>query len=130
VSARFGRVENRRRFVTFLDGALAELRRKNCWTIAEHTGETSPDGMQHFLNQARWDTNGVTADLREFVIAHLGEPDTVLVIDLCRPRNYADGASDGATNAWPGWASGRGCRRGGRHSYTSSRNASSESLGR
>jgi SRSO17 transposase len=81
VAARFGRVEPRRRFAAFLDGMLAELSRKNCWTIAEHAGEAGPGGMQHFLNRAVWDTDGVAADLREFVVDHLGEPDAVLVID-------------------------------------------------
>jgi hypothetical protein len=65
VACRFGRVEARRRFAAFLDGMLAELPRKNCWTIAEHAGETSPDGMRHLLNRAVWDTDGVGADLRE-----------------------------------------------------------------
>ena len=40
MAARFGRVEPRRRFTAFLDGRLAELPRKNCWTIAEYVGET------------------------------------------------------------------------------------------
>jgi SRSO17 transposase len=81
VAGRFARVEPRRRFAAFLDGMLAELPRKNCWTIAEHAGETSPGGMQHLVNRARWDTDGVGVDLREFVVAHLGERDAVLVVD-------------------------------------------------
>jgi SRSO17 transposase len=81
VAPRFGRVETRRRFAGFLRGMLAELPRKNCWTIAEHAGDASPDGMQHLLNRAVWDTDGVAADLREFVVEHLGEPDAVLIID-------------------------------------------------
>jgi SRSO17 transposase len=60
---------------------LAELPRKTCWSIAEHAGETSPDGMQHLLNRACWDTEGVAADLRGFVAQHLGEPDGVLIVD-------------------------------------------------
>jgi hypothetical protein len=32
----------------FVLGLLAGLRRKNCWTIAEHAGDATPDGMQHF----------------------------------------------------------------------------------
>jgi hypothetical protein len=31
---------------------LAELPRKNCWTLAEHAGDISPTGMQHLLSQA------------------------------------------------------------------------------
>jgi SRSO17 transposase len=37
--------------------------------------------MQHLLNRARWDSDGVVADLREFVAQHLGEPDGVLIVD-------------------------------------------------
>jgi SRSO17 transposase len=81
VAGRFARVEPRRRFAAFLDGMLALLPRKNCWTIAEHAGETSPGGMQHLVDRARWDTDGVGVDLREFVVAHLGERDAVLVVD-------------------------------------------------
>jgi SRSO17 transposase len=81
VACRFAPVETRRRFAGFLHGMLAELPRKNCWTIAKHAGDTSPHGMQHFLNRAVWDTDNVAADLRGYVIDHLGEPDAVLVVD-------------------------------------------------
>jgi hypothetical protein len=30
----------------------------NCWTIAEHAGDHSPDGMQHLLARAVWDAAG------------------------------------------------------------------------
>ena len=72
-------METRQRFTRFLGGMLAELPRKTCWSIAEHAGEPSPHGMQHLLNEARWDTDGVAADLRGFVVEHLGEPDGVLI---------------------------------------------------
>jgi hypothetical protein len=57
--ARFSRVEPRRRARAFVLGLLAELPRKNCWTIAEHAGDRAPDGMQHLLSRARWDADGV-----------------------------------------------------------------------
>jgi SRSO17 transposase len=60
---------------------VADLPRKNCWTIAEHAGESSPDGMQHLLARAVWDTDGVRDDLRDFVVEHLGDPGAVLVVD-------------------------------------------------
>src|SRR4051794_4517920 len=37
--------------------------------------------MQHLLARARWDTDGVAEDLRDYVVEHLGEPGAVLVID-------------------------------------------------
>ncbi|MBA3279935.1 MAG: IS701 family transposase [Geodermatophilaceae bacterium] len=81
VAGRFARVETRRRARGLLLGLLADLPRKNCWTIAEHAGDTTPDGMQHLLNRASWDTDGVRDDLRGYVIEHLGDPDAVLVVD-------------------------------------------------
>jgi hypothetical protein len=42
VAGRFARVEPRRRARAFVLGLLADLPRKNCWTIAEHAGDASP----------------------------------------------------------------------------------------
>jgi SRSO17 transposase len=81
VAGRFTRVEPRRRAGVFLLGLLAGLPRVNCWTIAEHAGESTPDGMQHLLARASWDTDGVRDDLRGYVVDHLGDPDAVLVVD-------------------------------------------------
>ena len=81
VAGRFGRVEPRRRARAFVLGLLAELPRKNCWTIAEHAGDPSPDGMQHLLARAVWDEDGVRDDVRDYLIGHLGDPGAVLVVD-------------------------------------------------
>ena len=81
IAGRFVRVEPRRRARTLVLGLLSGLRRKNCWTIAELAGDASPDGMQHLLAAARWDTDAVRDDLRGYVIEHLGCADAVLVVD-------------------------------------------------
>jgi SRSO17 transposase len=81
IGPRFRRVEPRRRSRAFVLGLLAALPRKNCWTIAEHAGDATPDPMQHFLARARWDADGVRDDLRSFVTGHLGDPDAVLAVD-------------------------------------------------
>jgi SRSO17 transposase len=62
-------------------GLLADLPRKNCWTLAEHAGDPSPDGMQHLLARSVWDEDGVRDDVRAYVVEHLGDPGAVLVID-------------------------------------------------
>src|SRR6266511_1588550 len=80
VAGRFGRVEPRRRARAFVLGLLADLPRKNCWTIAEHAGDTSPDGMQHLLGRAVWDHHAVRDDVRDYVVDHLGDPQAVLVV--------------------------------------------------
>ncbi len=81
VAGRFTRVEPRRRARAFVLGLLSGLSRKNCWTIAEHAGDATPDGMQHLLAAARWDAGAVRDDVREYVVQHLGSPDAVLVVD-------------------------------------------------
>lgn len=81
VAGRFARVEPRRRARAFVLGLLADLPRKNCWTIAEHAGDASPTGMQHLLSRASWDADQVRDDLRAFVVDHLGDEDAVLVVD-------------------------------------------------
>ena len=60
---------------------LADLPRKNCWSIAEHAGDLDPHGMQYLLGRAAWDTDGVRDDLRDYVTSHLGDTDAVLVVD-------------------------------------------------
>jgi SRSO17 transposase len=81
IAGRFARVEPRRRARAFVLGLLSGLRRKNCWTIAEHAGDSTPDGMQHLLTAARWDAGAVRDDVRAYVADHLGSPDAVLVVD-------------------------------------------------
>jgi SRSO17 transposase len=81
MAGRFARVETRHRARAFVRGLLADLPRKNCWTIAEHAGDPDPHGMQNFLARASWDTDGVRDDLRDYVIGALGDTDGILVID-------------------------------------------------
>jgi SRSO17 transposase len=81
VAGRFGRVDLRRRARAFVRGLLADLPRKNCWTIAEHAGDATPDGMQHLLARAVWDHDQVRDDLRDYLVDHLGDPEATLVID-------------------------------------------------
>lgn len=81
IAGRFGRVEPRRRVGAYLRGLLAGLERKNGWTLAEHAGAVSPDGMQRLLRTAGWDVDGVRDDLRGYVLDQLGDPAGVFVVD-------------------------------------------------
>ncbi|WP_419668979.1 IS701 family transposase [Streptomyces sp. 2-1] len=80
-AGRFARVEPRRRARALVLGLLSELPRKNCWTLAEHAGGATPDGMQHLLSRARWDADAVRDDIRGFVVEQLHHNDAVLVVD-------------------------------------------------
>jgi SRSO17 transposase len=81
IAGRFGRVEPRWRARAFVLGLIAGLPRKNCWTIAEHAGEATPDGMQHLLERACWDADAVRDDVRDYVVEQLADPQAVLVVD-------------------------------------------------
>jgi SRSO17 transposase len=81
IGPRFARPEVRRRAAGFLRGLLGDVERKNGWQLAEHAGETTPDGMQRLLTTARWDADALRDDVRAYVVEHLGDPGGVLVVD-------------------------------------------------
>jgi SRSO17 transposase len=90
IAPRFARYEPWRHAGELMAWMVSGLDRKNCWTIAEHRGALSPDGLQHLLSRAKWDDDAVRDDLREYVVDAFGDPDAILVVDLYRPRNYAE----------------------------------------
>jgi SRSO17 transposase len=50
--------------------------------MAEAIGEVTPRGVQHLLNDAHWDQDAVRDDLREYVVEHLGDENSaVLIVD-------------------------------------------------
>jgi SRSO17 transposase len=81
IARRFRRSEARERAKRYLAGLLDRVERKNGWQLAEHLGESGPQGVQRLLNAADWDVDAVRDDLRAYVVEHLGEPDGVLICD-------------------------------------------------
>ena len=55
IAPRFARYEPLRPAAGLMQGLVSGLDRKNCWTIAEHRGQRTPDGLQHLLARAKWD---------------------------------------------------------------------------
>jgi SRSO17 transposase len=81
IAPRFARYEPLRRAGELMAGLVSGLDRKNCWTIAEHRGDATPDGLQHLLSRAKWDAEAVRDDLRDYVIDAFGDPGAILVVD-------------------------------------------------
>ena len=78
----FARVEPRRQARKYVTALISELPRKNCWALAEHAGDATPDKMQRLLERAAWDAADAVAAVREFAVAHLGDlAGAVLVLD-------------------------------------------------
>jgi DDE superfamily endonuclease len=52
---------------------FSDLRRRNGWTIAERSGDRTPDRTQRLLNRAVWDTFAAMGVVRRFAVAGLDE---------------------------------------------------------
>ena len=82
IGHRFARSEARERVSRYLFGLLGQVGRKNGWQLAEAIGETDPQGVQRLLNSAKWDADAVRDDLRAYVVEHLGDEETgILIVD-------------------------------------------------
>jgi SRSO17 transposase len=123
VAGRFARPEVRARARRYLAGLLGRVERKNGWQLAEALGEAGPHGVQRLLNAATWDAEGVRDDLRAYVVEHLGDAASgVLILDetsfvkkgakSCGVGTQYAGAVGGTANAQVGvflaYASARG----------------------
>src|SRR5918995_2601265 len=82
VGRRFARSEARERVKRYLVGLLGRVERKNGWQMAAAIGERDPQGVQRLLNSAKWDADEVRDDLRSYVVEHLAdEASGVLIVD-------------------------------------------------
>jgi SRSO17 transposase len=77
----FRRPEAHTHAADYLRGLLAEVERKNGWQLAEQVGYAHPRGIQRVLDRYIWDPDAVRDDLRRYVIAELGDPQGILVVD-------------------------------------------------
>lgn len=77
----FRRAAAHRHAVAYVEGLLGEVERKNGWQLAEYGGYAQPRSIQRVLDRSIWDADAVRDDLREQVIAELGDPEGVLVVD-------------------------------------------------
>ena len=81
IAPRFARYEPLRHAAGLMAGMVSGLDRKNCWAIAEHRGQRTPDGLQHLLARAKWDADAVRDDVRDYVVDAFGDPEATLILD-------------------------------------------------
>lgn len=86
VRGMFHRSEPREHAEQYLRGLLADIPRKNGWTISEHVGTHEPKALQRFLNLTRWDADELLTINRDYLMDHLASPDAALVAD---PTGFA-----------------------------------------
>jgi len=82
IAHRFGRREVRQRARCYVLGLLSKVERKNGWQLAEEIGDDDPQGVQRLLNAACWDADEIRDDLRDYVVTHLGDEESgILIVD-------------------------------------------------
>ncbi|GAA2811470.1 hypothetical protein GCM10010522_31580 [Kribbella solani] len=104
IAPRFARLESRRLERDAVAGLMSGLAVKTRWTVAEHVGHDSPDGLQHLLRKAKWIPMVVRDDLRRYVVERFGQTDAVLVVDetgdLKKGAHTAGGAAPIRRDRW------------------------------
>jgi SRSO17 transposase len=82
IGGAFHRSEMRERARRYLAGLLGPVERRNSWQVAEALGESGPQGVQRLFTDAGWDAEAVRDALRAYVVEHLGDTSSgVLVVD-------------------------------------------------
>jgi DDE superfamily endonuclease len=69
----FTRIEPWLQAGKYAAAVMCDLRRRNGWTIAERSGDRTPDRTQRLLNRAVWDTFAAMGVVRRFAVAGLDE---------------------------------------------------------
>jgi hypothetical protein len=69
----FGRARPYDQARKYITASISDLPRKSGWTIAEHTGDITPDPTQRLLNHAVWDHEQAIRIVRGFVAEHLAD---------------------------------------------------------
>ncbi len=81
IGDRFERGEMWGRACEYVWGLLGPVGRKNGWQLSEAVRRSTPYSIQHLLDRAHWDVDGVRDTTRDYAVAHLGQRDAVLVVD-------------------------------------------------
>lgn len=77
----FRRSEVRASAGAFIDGLLSGIARKTGWQLAEQAGLARPYRIQSLLGRSGWEADALRDKVREEVLASLGDPAGVLVVD-------------------------------------------------
>lgn len=63
----FMRPEPYHHALTYVQGLMSGVSRKNGWQVAEAVGAVTPYALQHLLDRAKWDCNEVRDVLRVYM---------------------------------------------------------------
>ena len=78
----FAQARSRLTAFAYIGALLAEPGdRRSCWQLAETAGHATPRRMQALLAEHAWDWAAALAALQRFIVARLGDPGAIVVLD-------------------------------------------------
>jgi SRSO17 transposase len=78
----FAQARSRLAAFAYIGALLAEPGdRRSCWQLAERAGHATPRRMQALLAEHAWDWAAALAALQRFILARLGDPGAIVVLD-------------------------------------------------
>jgi hypothetical protein len=78
----FAQARSRLTAFAYISALLAERGDgKSCWQLAEQAGHVTPRRMQALLAGHAWDWKAALRALQRFILAYLGDPEAIVVLD-------------------------------------------------
>jgi SRSO17 transposase len=78
----FAQARSRLAAFAYIRALLAEPGdRRSCWQLAEAAGHATPRRMQALLAEHAWDWTAALKALQRFILAYLGDPEAIMVLD-------------------------------------------------
>jgi SRSO17 transposase len=77
----FNRVETKRSAMSYFQGLISTIERKNSWQLAEQAGCESPYAFQYLLGRATWDVSRLRDSASRYTIDFMAQEEGVLSLD-------------------------------------------------
>ena len=77
----FSRIETKASAMSYFQGLISTVERKNSWQLAEQAGCENPYAFQYLLGRATWDVSRLRDSVRQYVVSFMPEEEGVLSID-------------------------------------------------
>lgn len=77
----FNRVETKHSAMSYFQGLISTIERKNSWQLAEQAGCESPYAFQYLLGRATWDVNCLRDSVCQYTVDFMPQEEGVLSLD-------------------------------------------------
>lgn len=77
----FSRVETKESAMSYFQGLISTIERKNSWQLAEQAGFESPYAFQYLLGRATWDVSRLRDSVSRYIVDFMPQEESVLSLD-------------------------------------------------